>query len=52
VGIPVDDSIDTSKTIRALTYNTKARTIAYLAYNHLQDGSVSTSLSAEKQYCE
>ncbi|EIZ1337127.1 chromosome partitioning protein ParA [Vibrio parahaemolyticus] len=52
VGIPVDDSIDTSKTIRALTYNTKARTIAYLAYNHLQDGSVSTSLPAEEQYCE
>ncbi|EKO3816423.1 chromosome partitioning protein ParA [Vibrio harveyi] len=52
VGIPVDDSIDTSKTITALTYNTKARTMAYLAYNHLQDGAVSTSLPAEEKYCE
>lgn len=52
VGIPVDDLIDTSKTIRALTYNTKARTMAYLAYNHLQDGAVSTSLPAEEKYCE
>ncbi|ELE7130636.1 chromosome partitioning protein ParA [Vibrio harveyi] len=52
VGIPVDDLIETSKTIRALTYNTKARTMAYLAYNHLLDGSVSTSLPAEEKYCE
>ncbi|WP_440889483.1 chromosome partitioning protein ParA [Vibrio sp. WZ-1] len=52
VGIPVDDLIETSKTIRALTYNTKARTMAYLAYNHLQDGAVSTSLPAEEKYCE
>ncbi|EMR34360.1 hypothetical protein [Vibrio harveyi] len=52
VGIPVDDLIETSKTIRALTYNTKARTMAYLAYNHLQDGAVSTLLPAEEKYCE
>jgi hypothetical protein len=52
VGIPVRDATNTGRTIRALTYNTKARTMAYLAYNHLQNGSVSTLLSAEAQYCE
>ncbi len=52
VGIDVDDRINTSNTITALTYNTKARTMAYLAYNHLLDGSVSTSLKAEEQHCE
>ncbi|MBF7101748.1 chromosome partitioning protein ParA, partial [Photobacterium damselae] len=52
VGIPVRDATNTSKTITALTYNTKARTMAYLAYNHLKDGSVSTLLPAEEQYCE
>ncbi|CAH7209524.1 Chromosome partitioning protein ParA [Vibrio chagasii] len=52
VGIDIDDGINTSNTITALTYNTKARTMAYLAYNHLQDGSVSTLLPAEAKYCE
>ncbi|WP_135442831.1 chromosome partitioning protein ParA [Vibrio tasmaniensis] len=52
VGIDIDDGINTSNTITSLTYNTKARTMAYLAYNHLQDGSVSTSLKAEEKYCE
>ncbi|ARP38396.1 MULTISPECIES: chromosome partitioning protein ParA [Vibrio] len=52
VGIPVRDRTNTGKTTRALTYNTKARTMAYLAYSHLLDGSVSTSLKAEAQYCE
>ncbi|MEZ8200504.1 MULTISPECIES: hypothetical protein [Vibrio] len=52
VRIPVRDRTNTSKTITALTYNTKARTVAYLTYNHLLDGSVSTSLPAEEQYCE
>lgn len=52
VSIPVRDATNTGRTIRALTYNTKARTMAYLAYNHLQNGSVSTLLSAEAQYCE
>ncbi|CAH6783631.1 Chromosome partitioning protein ParA [Vibrio chagasii] len=52
VGIDVDDRINTSNTITALTYNTKARTMAYLAYNHLQDGSVSSSLKAEAKYCK
>ncbi|MCG9562927.1 chromosome partitioning protein ParA [Vibrio chagasii] len=52
VGIPVRDRTNTGRTIRALTYNTKARTMAYLAYNHLQDGSVSSSLKAEAMYCE
>ncbi|ARP38395.1 chromosome partitioning protein ParA [Vibrio syngnathi] len=52
VGIDVDDRINTSNTITSLTYNTKARTMAYLAYNHLQDGSVSTLLPAEEKYCE
>ncbi|WP_340642562.1 chromosome partitioning protein ParA [Photobacterium damselae] len=52
VGIDVDDRINTSNTITALTYNTKARTMAYLKYNHLQDGSVSTLLPAEAKHCE
>ncbi|WP_135384436.1 chromosome partitioning protein ParA [Vibrio tasmaniensis] len=52
VGIDIDDGINTSNTITSLTYNTKARTMAYLAYNHLQDGSVSTLLPAEEKYCE
>ncbi|CAH7326495.1 Chromosome partitioning protein ParA [Vibrio chagasii] len=52
IGIDVDDNINTGRTIRALTYNTKSRTMAYLAYNHLQDGSVSSSLKAEAKYCE
>lgn len=52
VGIGIDDSISTANTIDALTYNTKARTMTYLTYNHLLDGSVSTLLQAEAQYCE
>ncbi|EGU29091.1 hypothetical protein [Vibrio scophthalmi] len=52
LGISVDDIIDTSRTIVALTYNTKARTIAYLAYNRLLDGSTYTPLEYEEQYCE
>ena len=52
VGIDIDDRINTSKTLTALTYNTKARTLHYIAYNRLQDGSVSTLLRAEAQYCE
>jgi len=52
VGIDVDDNINTGRTVDVLTYNTKARTMTYLAYNHLLDGSVSTSLKAEAQYCE
>ncbi|MFA0309505.1 chromosome partitioning protein ParA [Vibrio splendidus] len=52
VGIDVDDNINTGRTVDVLTYNTKARTMTYLAYNHLLDGSVSTSLKAEEKYCE
>lgn len=52
LGMSVDDSINTSETITSLTYNTKARTMAYLAYNHLLDGSVSTLLDAKEEYCE
>lgn len=52
LGMDVDDGINTGRTIRALTYNTKARTMAYLAYSHLQDGAVRTSLKAEAKYCE
>ncbi|MGD8171614.1 chromosome partitioning protein ParA [Vibrio sp. TRT 21S02] len=52
VGISLDDIKSTGKTIRALTYNTKARTLAYIAYNHLQDGRVSTLLKVGAQYCE
>ncbi|MGD8110626.1 chromosome partitioning protein ParA [Vibrio sp. TRT 17S01] len=52
VGVPVDDIINIGQTLTALTYNTKARTLAYIAYNHLQDGSVSTLLKAEAQHCE
>ncbi|CCN38552.1 conserved exported hypothetical protein [Vibrio nigripulchritudo SO65] len=50
--INVDEMIDVSRTITAFTYNTKARTIAYLQYNHLQDGSVSTLLDPKEEYCE
>ena len=46
------DATNTSNSITALTYNTKARTMAYLAYNHLLDGSVSTLLDAKEEYCE
>ena len=52
LGIPVRDRTNTSRTIEALTYNTKSRTMAYLTYNHLLDGSVSTSLPAKEEYCE
>ncbi|MGF1837873.1 chromosome partitioning protein ParA [Vibrio atlanticus] len=52
VGIDVDDNINTGRTVDVLTYNTKARTMTYLAYNHLLDGSVSTSLKVEAKYCE
>lgn len=52
VGFDIDDLINTSNTIVALTYNTKARTMAYLAFNHLLDGTVSVSLKAEEKYCE
>lgn len=52
LGMSVDDIIDTSRTIVALTYNTKARTMAYLAYNRLLDGSTYTPLEYEERYCE
>ncbi|KXO13126.1 UPF0325 protein YaeH [Moritella sp. JT01] len=52
VGIPVRDRTNTSRTIEALTYNTKSRTMAYLTYNHLLDGSTSISLPAKEEYCE
>ncbi|MEZ8099359.1 chromosome partitioning protein ParA [Vibrio bivalvicida] len=52
VGIPVRDRTNTGRTVDALTYNTKARTMTYLAYNHLLDGSVSTLLEPEAHYCE
>ncbi|MGX1926793.1 chromosome partitioning protein ParA [Vibrio sp. NH-7] len=52
VGIPVDDRINTSRTITALTYNTKARTMAYLAFNRILIGTGSTSLDFEAKYCE
>ncbi|OOE73816.1 chromosome partitioning protein ParA [Salinivibrio sp. ML290] len=52
VGISVDDSIDTSETIESLTYNTKKRTMAYLEYNHLLDGSTSIMLDDKEEYCE
>ncbi|EGU29507.1 hypothetical protein VIBRN418_14836 [Vibrio sp. N418] len=52
VGIDIDDSINIAKTLTALTYNTKARTMNFIAYNHLQDGSSSVLLPAEAQYCE
>ncbi|MBL4831064.1 MAG: chromosome partitioning protein ParA [Aliivibrio sp.] len=52
VGMSIDDLINTSRTVVALTYNTKARTMAYLAYNRILDGTVSTSLKAEARYCE
>ncbi|MCU8503757.1 chromosome partitioning protein ParA [Vibrio vulnificus] len=50
--VPVEDSTQISRTVRALTYNTKARTLAYLAYNRLLNGTGSTLLSPEEKYCE
>ncbi|HFQ5443234.1 TPA: chromosome partitioning protein ParA [Vibrio vulnificus] len=50
--VPVEDSTQISRTVRALTYNTKARTLAYLAYNRLLSGTGSTLLSPEEKYCE
>ncbi len=52
VGIPVQDSTNIGKTFTALTYNTKARTLGYLAYNRILDGSTWTLLPDEEQYCE
>ncbi|EJB0234730.1 chromosome partitioning protein ParA, partial [Vibrio vulnificus] len=52
VGIQVRDITNTSRTITALTYNTKARTLAYLSYNRLLNGSGGTLLEAEERYCE
>ncbi|MCU8475312.1 chromosome partitioning protein ParA [Vibrio vulnificus] len=52
VGIPVRDITNTSRTITALTYNTKARTLAYLSYNRLLNGSGGTLLEAEEKHCE
>ncbi|EMF7427572.1 chromosome partitioning protein ParA [Vibrio vulnificus] len=50
--VSVEDSTQISRTVRALTYNTKARTLAYLAYNRLLNGTGSTLLSPEEKYCE
>ncbi|AVW99116.1 chromosome partitioning protein ParA [Vibrio vulnificus] len=50
--IPVEDSTQISRKVRALTYNTKARTLAYLAYNRLLNGTGSKLLSPEERYCE
>ncbi|KYN84582.1 chromosome partitioning protein ParA [Vibrio cidicii] len=50
--VPVEDSTQVSRTVRALTYNTKARTLAYLAYNRLLNGTGSKLLSPEERYCE
>ncbi|WP_163390773.1 chromosome partitioning protein ParA [Enterovibrio norvegicus] len=52
VGMAVRDMTNTSKTLTALTYNTKSRTLAYLAYNQLLDGHLSTLLDAKEEYCE
>ncbi|PJO13658.1 chromosome partitioning protein ParA [Vibrio vulnificus] len=52
VGVQVRDITQTSRTITALTYNTKERTLAFLAYNRLLNGSGGTLLEAEERYCE
>ncbi|MDA0128505.1 chromosome partitioning protein ParA [Vibrio sp. MarTm2] len=52
VGIPLDDAINTSRTITALTYNTKSRTMAYLTYNKVLSGLAFTSLDSEAKHCE
>ena len=51
-GISARDSGNIAKTLTALTYNTKARTMTYLSYNRLQDGAFCVALQAEAQYCE
>ncbi|POC02903.1 chromosome partitioning protein ParA [Vibrio vulnificus] len=50
--VSVEDSTQISRKVRALTYNTKARTLAYLAYNRLLNGTGSKLLSPEERYCE
>ncbi|HDY7719917.1 TPA: chromosome partitioning protein ParA [Vibrio vulnificus] len=52
VGVQVRDITQTSRTITALTYNTKERTLAFLAYNRLLNGSGGTLLNPEAKYCE
>lgn len=52
VGIPLDDAINTSRTITALTYNTKSRTMAYLTYNKILSGLAFTALDSEAKHCE
>ncbi|MEZ8143896.1 chromosome partitioning protein ParA [Enterovibrio sp. FF113] len=52
LGMPVRDMTNTSKTLVALTYNTKARTMAFLAYNRLLDGNYYKMLDDKEEYCE
>ncbi|HAT8542770.1 chromosome partitioning protein ParA [Vibrio vulnificus] len=52
VGIEVDDIINSSRLLMSLTYNTKKRTLAFLSYNRLLNGSTSVMLAPEAMYCE
>lgn len=52
VGINIDDRIAIGRTITALSYNTKLRTLAYIKYNRNIDGLVSTSLRPVNKYCD
>lgn len=52
VGMAMEEVIETSKTMVSLTYNSQNRTIAFLKYNRLLDGFVSTPLHPKAEYCE
>ncbi|EHI9271936.1 chromosome partitioning protein ParA [Vibrio vulnificus] len=52
VGVEVDDIINSSRLLMSLTYNTKKRTLAFLSYNRLLNGSTSVMLAPEATYCE
>ncbi|HFQ5008773.1 TPA: chromosome partitioning protein ParA [Vibrio vulnificus] len=52
VGVEVDDIINSSRLLMSLTYNTKKRTLAFLSYNRLLNGSTSVMLAPEAMYCE
>ncbi|EJO9874489.1 chromosome partitioning protein ParA [Vibrio vulnificus] len=52
VGVEVDDIINSSRLLMSLTYNTKKRTLAFLSYNRLLNGSTSVMLAPKATYCE
>ncbi|EKO3640657.1 chromosome partitioning protein ParA [Vibrio metschnikovii] len=52
LGMDINDRLNIGKTLQALTYNTKNRTLAYLKYNRILSGSSFVLLPAEEENCE